>query len=1822
MSGIGGNDPTGYNYAAADTLKQRAEELANKLENQAGSRGRLVSQAKREFRGYYSEVFQSNAELGSQSRQELVSSLRSLAGFVTELKEAARAEDERREAARAWEERQREREESFWKGATHEVGTWLGLVDEDPPPSMTPEPAPQLTADPVSVQAREVPAPAGSSSTSSAVPEDLRSFQTGSRDLDDELAGGFSNFESALSTYETTCNGRWGTLTAQPLVSALNKWFDANEQDAEWAGLVADAFEAAGGSGVITLPDAAISAALAAAGVDAHRDDFTIEEFSAVGTPPTNGFADDPVNTATGNFLEPERDLEFAGAAASLAFTRMYNTLDDRTGVFGRGWSSIVDVRLEFGDEGAGFVMADGRQIHFPRAGSGWERGIGENYWLEEIDGATFYRANLATSNDRLFVVTNNAGGWWAFTSAGAWLGAGAGPGTTVTVQRNAAGQVTRLVHERGRFLDIEYAEDRLVSVHASDGRRVEYLYDDQRRLVGVATEAGRRTYRWNEAGLIDQVVAADGVIECENFYDEQHRVIRQLTPYGRSVRFAYLRGRVTSVSTDDGTGANTWIADRKGRVVGIIDSDGNRQSMAYDAHGNIVSATDRDGQVTIHAYDERGRKTRTVTPEGADMTYGYDEYDRVTTVVNAAGGVVEYEYADDVDRSPSVLIDPEGGRTELTWAHGLLQRVEDPEGVALTFTYDDHGELIGVTNAAGDTARMVRDHAGRVIEAMTPLGATTRYRYDAAGRLVSRHDPDGGIWRYEYGSGGKVTAVIDPTRARTEFEYGPHGQLTATIDPLGRKVTKDFDEFGNVSKVTLPDGAEWGFQHDALSRLRQVIDPAGGVWGRDYDVNGHLAATVDPTDVRTDVSRIRADGIATVQNAFEHTTIDADEFGRPIRVKQTDGAEELVTYDACGRPVELVDAEGGLTKIQRDRAGRVTAITTPAGRTTRYEYDACGRPLAAIDPAGARTTLRYDADSRVIARTNPVGDVTTIDYDAMGRVIREVAPGTGVARYRYDKLGRIIAAQDSRYGQRKFRYDAAGQLIKVVNGVGGVTRYEYDDRGRVINILDPLGGVTTRTYTQLDKVASTADPLGRTTTATYDAAGRQTSQTDPDGNVTEWVHDEAGRETGMKVNGRWVAQLARDDRSRTTTITDYTRDDAKEVTHTLTYNRLGQLIERATVEDNTVESMRWEYDADGARTALVNTHGQRIEYQRDLTGRITTITHPTLGPVHVEYDAAGRIRETRAADQIQTWEYADGFPRVHTRTDASGVSITQIIRDDQGRITRLDGPDATTNYVYDDACQLVEATTDGQARAWTYDRGGRLIRERTPVGQRALNYDAAGQLVTVTEPDGTTTDYHYDGQGRRISARSSDQTTTYTWDARGWLAKITEQSADGSHETDLWVNALGEVADVDGTELHWDLAAASPTLVNIADTPVLQAPGGLTGIGQQWEAPDWRATRTTDADDPWQALAAADGIRDDLPSGLGLTADGALQVAGLEWMGARAYDPASRGFLSVDPLEPVTGAGWSANPYSYAGNDPLHAVDPLGLAPISDAELQAYADGLQGPLASGASAAWEWTKSAASSAWEWTKNNWEYVAGGAAIVAGGVLMATGVGGPAGLMLISAGADTVIQKATTGDVNWGQVAVSGAFGAVGGAGVMAFAGRQAAGNAVEGAVENVAHAAAGDQPLTAGTLVHAAAEGAAVSTVTGGTMNKLPAPVSRLDSVPPRPPEPVVNTVPSSGKTFVVTPAGTAYDVPAGWELRTADNGRGIVAQHPDHIGVGNGKQHEIRIMEPNHQNPTGYSRYTNGTGQYLDPRTGKPGNKPSSHVPPEYEGRYLGWPE
>ncbi|PPF61636.1 hypothetical protein C5C18_14995 [Rathayibacter tritici] len=128
---------------------------------------------------------------------------------------------------------------------------------------------------------------------------------------------------------------------------------------------------------------------------------------------------------------------------------------------------------------------------------------------------------------------------------------------------------------------------------------------------------------------------------------------------------------------------------------------------------------------------------------------------------------------------------------------------------------------------------------------------------------------------------------------------------------------------------------------------------------------------------------------------------------------------------------------------------------------------------------------------------------------------------------------------------------------------------------------------------------------------------------------------------------------------------------------------------------------------------------------------------------------------------------------------------------------------------------------------------------------------------------------------------------------------------------------------------------------------------------------------------------------------------------------------------------------------------------------------------------------------------------NWEYIAGGAMIVAGGVLMATGVGGPIGAGLVGAGIDVIVQKATTGSVNWGQTALTAVTGGLGGSmtaarlgaagisGLKAAVASEAASGAASGAAGDAYAYATGPGPHTVDGFLQASGGGAIAGAAMG-----------------------------------------------------------------------------------------------------------------------------------
>ncbi|MGH9119377.1 MAG: DUF6531 domain-containing protein, partial [Acidimicrobiales bacterium] len=458
--------------------------------------------------------------------------------------------------------------------------------------------------------------------TSSARPGDLDGWAEASRGLDDTIVTRKSTLDRLHSDFTATLG--WGYFDASSLLAGMGTWLQWNEVDALWVTTIAQAFRDAGTGSV---NDEVIDGVLAAAALDIPRTSVTFDDPIALGEPPTSGYANDPVNCATGNFVEVEHDVVVGGLARLLSFTRTYNSRSGRVGPFGPGWASWASCRLRAERDGAHWEGPDGQRAVFPRAGDPGNGGYGR------LAGV----AGLVVPTADGLAIDWFGGGRAEFDADGRPQMASDGPGTEVRFAFDGD-RLVELVHVGGSTVGLEWAGPRIVGLVGSGGRSVIYRYDDAGGLVEVDGPRGARRYDIDDDGRVAAVVDGDGVVEVTNRYDDQGRVLHQGSPHGRWTRFRYLPGRVTVVDDDSGGPTNTYIHDDQGRLVGVVDGHGQETTKTYDEWGNPVEVVERSGAVTRQEWNERGRLVRRVSPDGSWFEFAHDDLDRVTEVKAANG--------------------------------------------------------------------------------------------------------------------------------------------------------------------------------------------------------------------------------------------------------------------------------------------------------------------------------------------------------------------------------------------------------------------------------------------------------------------------------------------------------------------------------------------------------------------------------------------------------------------------------------------------------------------------------------------------------------------------------------------------------------------------------------------------------------------------------------------------------------------------------------------------------------------------------------------------------------------------------------------------------------------------------------------------------------------------------------------------------------------------------------------------------------------------------------------------------------------------------
>ena len=304
--------------------------------------------------------------------------------------------------------------------------------------------------------------------------------------------------------------------------------------------------------------------------------------------------------------------------------------------------------------------------------------------------------------------------------------------------------------------------------------------------------------------------------------------------------------------------------------------------------------------------------------------------------------------------------------------------------------------------------------------------------------------------------------------------------------------------------------------------------------------------------------------------------------------------------------------------------------------------------------------------------------------------------------------------------------------------------------------------------------------------------------------------------------------------------------------------------------------------------------------------------------------------------------------------------------------------------YSYDAAGQLTGARQGEREFEWTFD-AGLMVRERlyrrpaesgtqenerqdsecVLLGERTFRYNELNQLVEMIarenvgedNPLETVTTYGYDAAGRRsqetvTTSQGTRRTREYSWGVWDSLASVTD-TAEAGHSTEahsrvrLVTDAVGELAQVTGLDgrsvpLLWDPTAPIPQVLGAGSVPAPGHDGGFSQVSVPGGFNPW-GVGTPSQQEPWGKVPSV--VESLLPQGFAFSGAGSVNVAGLDVMGVRTFDAASKHFLSLDPLESVPGTGWFADSYSFVGNNPVGLMDPGGTRPVSIEEYDKYAE-------------------------------------------------------------------------------------------------------------------------------------------------------------------------------------------------------------------------------------------------------------------------------------
>lgn len=831
---------------------------------------------------------------------------------------------------------------------------------------------------------------------------------------------------------------------------------------------------------------------------------------------------------------------------------------------------------------------------------------------------------------------------------------------------RGGLKRITRQVNPDGSEEHFQYdGAGRRIAATDLLGRTTHWRYDGQGNLLGVQGPDGRSSQqRWGlpgtaQDGLLLQSTSTNSSasgIQTHYTHDEWGRLTETSVTAAdliTTTRLQYQEGAPHTLSPT----ARAWADQPEA----IIDPQGGRKTLGYNACGQLTSYTDCSGHTTRWQYDAWGELIEETDALGHPTRHQRDTLGRLLQTQQADGSLVQYRWGDN-GQVQAITLGAVAHRTSdtglapvtttITYDHDLWGRVtaQTQAGASLHLRYDAAGRVIELINENHATTRFTYDSQDRLIQEVGFDGRSQAYRYDAAGQLIEKTDSQDSSLaaategagtvrsRYHYDSAGRLTYRIT---AKAEVARNAADQAASTTTP---NTDLQIHQFSYADSGELLSTQGWELSAKATTALISAwlllsTEQLRAVLNQQHDPQ---ALANSPWLQSLQVQHLQLSSRVDLQrDALGRTTGDVQTLYRLLDSLNSGANKTALATEFEHRIHHRLGALGERQASELQGIGQLDWLTYGSGHVHGVLLNQT--PLLALERDKLHRevgrSLHLLQDSADLHQQQKLNLITqTRQLDPLGRLLHQRWQGLPGQASAPQSAAPLIGGLQ----QRRYTYDSLGQLIGIQTPTEA-NAYQYDNRQRLVGHTQASAQEGHQHRWRLDPAGNRLNsaPEGKPAGATATPAANWSAQ------VQQNLHD-------PRFN---LLQPAQNPDNPAGQNVERWRD-----------NRIGW--SRGQSQDGSIgdeETTHYRYDSWGNRTHALHADGSTTHLHYDSLHQLQQVIQTDAqGQVQshtaYRYDPFGRrVSKThqKTGQQVQVTHYGwDGDRLIHTE-DAEHIHHT-----------------------------------------------------------------------------------------------------------------------------------------------------------------------------------------------------------------------------------------------------------------------------------------------------------------------------------------------------------------------------------------------------------------------------------------------------------------------------------------------------------------------------------------------------------------------------------